>query len=59
MAKLNANTVVRKGFEAVSLSAGDEVPEWAVDQVGEHLLDDEKPADGEKPARRTARKSAE
>lgn len=38
MATLNANTVVRRGFESVVLYAGDEVPEWAADQVGEHLL---------------------
>lgn len=39
MAVLNANTVVSRGFTFVALKAGDEVPEWAVDQVGDHLVD--------------------
>lgn len=39
MGRLNANTVVMRGYEAVSLAQGDEVPEWAADQVGEHLLE--------------------
>lgn len=38
MAKLKAHTAVRHGYDTVVLLAGDEVPEWAVDQVGEHLL---------------------
>lgn len=46
MATVNATTIVRKGYEAVVLLAGDEIPEWAADQVGDHLIkaDDEKPA---------------
>ena len=38
MARLNGNTVVRRGYEVVPLAAGDEIPEWAVDQVGDHLI---------------------
>lgn len=38
MAVLNATTVVRNGYDVVVLYAGDEVPEWAADQVGDHLL---------------------
>ena len=39
MAKiLKASTVVRRGFKAVALVAGEEVPEWAADQVGDHLV---------------------
>ena len=53
MATLNANTIVRNGLEIVVLYAGDEVPEWAVDQIGEHLLtEDPAPAEAPKPARR-------
>ncbi len=66
MATVNATTIVRKGYEAVVLLAGDEIPEWAADQVGDHLIkaDDEKPADDaddsdkaddEKPAPKRAR----
>ena len=50
MPKLNATTIVRKGFESVVLFAGEEVPDWASDLVGEHLIDEEPepgPDDGE------------
>lgn len=41
MAKLMQNTVVRgPNGEPKPLEAGDDVPAWATDQVGEHLLDD-------------------
>ncbi len=43
MAKLNANTVVLKDGVGFSLYEGDVVPEWAVDQVGAHLLVEEDP----------------
>jgi hypothetical protein len=66
VATVNATTIVRKGYESVVLLAGDEIPEWAADQVGDHLIkaDDEKPADDaddsdkaddEKPAPKRAR----
>jgi hypothetical protein len=39
MAKLNSTTVVRDpAGQRVTLFEGQELPEWAVDQVGEHLL---------------------
>lgn len=40
MAELNANTLVRRPEtgEVVLLAAGGQVPDWATDQVGEHLL---------------------
>jgi len=38
MATLNANVLVRnENGDKVVLLAGNEVPEWAVDQLGEHL----------------------
>ncbi len=37
MPTITATTIVRKGFESVVLYAGDEVPEWAADQIGDHL----------------------
>lgn len=43
MAKLNANTVALKDGAGFSLYKGDVVPEWAVDQVGPHLLIEEDP----------------
>lgn len=55
MATLNANTIVRRGYEAVVLYAGDEVPDWAADQIGEHLTKAvEQPEEqAESPKRRT------
>lgn len=38
MAKVNATTIVRNGYTSVVLLKGDTVPDWAVDQVGDHLL---------------------
>ena len=42
MATLNANTVVVKPgtLDVVVLDAGTQVPEWASDLIGAHLLDD-------------------
>lgn len=34
-------------YQAVSFGPGDEVPEWAVDQVGAHVLEPEDPADAD------------
>ena len=55
MATLNANTIVQRGYEAVVLYAGDEVPEWAADQIGDHLIKADEQADeqAESPKRRT------
>ncbi|WP_346007460.1 SAP domain-containing protein [Janibacter terrae] len=41
MATVSQNTLVRKSDtgEVVVLNAGEEVPEWAVSQVGDHLVD--------------------
>lgn len=52
MATLNANTAVvhPETGEAKVLLAGQDVPEWAADLVGDHLLADEKPAKKSKPA---------
>lgn len=43
MATLTQNTLVRKPDtgEVVVLNAGEDVPEWAVSQVGGHLTSDE------------------
>lgn len=43
MATLTQNTLVRKPDtgEVVVLNAGEDVPEWAVSQVGSHLTSDE------------------
>lgn len=41
MAKLTGNTVVvGPDGQARTLLEGDDVPAWAADQVGDHLLDD-------------------
>ena len=46
MAKFLKETVhVRKGFTAVALLAGSEVPEWAEDQVRDHLIASDAPAE--------------
>lgn len=39
MAKLNDNTLVLRAGSPVSLLKGSEVPDWAKDQVGDHLLE--------------------
>jgi hypothetical protein len=39
MAKLNDNTLVLRDGAPVSLLKGDDVPDWAKDQVGDHLLE--------------------
>ncbi len=45
MAKLKENTVVvDESGAARPLAAGDEVPRWAVKQVGEHLLEETRSA---------------
>lgn len=43
MATVSQNTLVRKPDtgEVVVLNAGEDVPEWAVSQVGGHLTGDE------------------
>ena len=45
MAKLNANTTVMRPdtLEVVALAEGDDVPDWAVGLIGDHLVEDEKP----------------
>ena len=45
MAKLNANTTVMRPdtLAVVTLAEGDEVPDWADDLIGNHLIEDEKP----------------
>ena len=45
MAKLNANTTVMRPdtLAVVTLAEGDEVPDWAVGLIGDHLIEDEKP----------------
>lgn len=39
MSKLNDNTLVLRDGAPVSLLKGDEVPAWAKDQVGDHLIE--------------------
>ena len=56
MATVNAYTFLQDpSGEFVSLAPGEEVPAWAVAQVGEHLLD--KPAVEDKPKRTSAAKA--
>lgn len=45
MPKLKENTLLTKPgtLDLVSLSAGEEVPDWAVGLIGDHLVEDEKP----------------
>ena len=45
MAKLNANTTVMRPdtLEVVALAEGDDVPDWAVGLIGDHLVEDEEP----------------
>lgn len=45
MAKLNGNTTVMRPdtLEVVALAEGDDVPDWAVGLIGDHLVEDEKP----------------
>lgn len=56
MPKLNANVVVLNEFrESTVLYAGDEIPDWAADQLGDHLIALSLPAskdvdNGEAPA---------
>lgn len=53
MPRLSANTIVRNPDDQSLhvLKAGQDVPEWAVEQVGDHLLDGATaaPAKDEKP----------
>jgi hypothetical protein len=52
MAKLKENTVVIGEFgQAVPLAAGDDVPKWAAKQVGDHLLEEAKPARSSRSSR--------
>jgi hypothetical protein len=41
MAKFAVYTVVHEGFTAHSFKPGDDVPEWAIDLVGDHVLEPE------------------
>lgn len=34
-------------YQAANFAPGDEVPAWALDQVGDHVLEAEEPADSE------------
>ena len=45
MPKLKENTLLTKPgtHDLVSLSAGEDVPDWAVGLIGDHLVEDEKP----------------
>ena len=45
MPKLKENTLLTKPgtLDLVSLSAGEDVPDWAVGMIGDHLVEDEKP----------------
>lgn len=45
MPKLKENTLLTKPgtLDLVSLSAGEDVPDWAVGLIGDHLVEDEKP----------------
>ena len=45
MPKLKENTLLTKPgtLDLVSLSAGEDVPDWAVGLIGDHLVADEKP----------------
>lgn len=45
MPKLKENTLLTKPgtLDLVSLSAGEDVPDWAEGLIGDHLVEDEKP----------------
>ena len=45
MPKLKENTLLTKPgtLDLVPLSAGEDVPDWAVGLIGDHLVEDEKP----------------
>ena len=45
MPKLKENTLLTKPgtLDLVSLSAGEDVPDWAVGLIGDHLVEDERP----------------
>ena len=45
MPKLKENTLLTKPgtLDLVSLSAGEDVPDWAVGLIGDHLVEGEKP----------------
>lgn len=58
MAKLTANVVVAHPDtnEPVVLVEGSDLPDWAVELVGDHALDTPSEPDGDKPTgRRTAK----
>lgn len=57
MAVLSGHVVLRnpESGEPVSLAEGSEVPAWATDLVGEHLLGSGKTQPEEKPKRSRAR----
>ena len=45
MPKLKENTLLTKPgtLDLVSLSAGEDVPDWAVGLIGDHLIEDQRP----------------
>ena len=53
MPKFAAHTFVHDGLTSHSFDPGDEVPDWALDQVGDHVLVPEekaKPEESDAPA---------
>lgn len=49
MPKFAAHTFVHDGLTSHSFAPGDEVPEWALEQVGDHVLVPEEKSDSEDP----------
>ena len=49
MATLTGTTIVMRDGTPVVLAAGDQLPEWAVGMVGNHLLDEPAEAKTEAP----------
>lgn len=49
MPKFAAHTFVHDGLTSHSFAPGDEVPEWALEQVGDHVLVPEEKAESEDP----------
>lgn len=61
MPKLKENTLLTKPgtLDLVSLSAGEDVPDWAVGLIGDHLVEDEKPKRAASRAKATEPKTAD
>lgn len=57
MARLAANTVLSHPdtMQVVTLSEGEELPEWAAGLVGAHLLAEDEPVEAGKPKRTPSR----